>query len=601
MEPPLIPASLTRADYLKWAAEISRDATSFDVRLKVAVLASFTADFWQPYLVVEAARQGLLAEVWFGPYGQIEQQALDPNSTLYQSQADVIILLPRLEDLDPALAWGHLRYDEAALAAARQNLTARLGTVLEALRAQSTARIMLGNFAPPAWCSSGVTDVLLEHSQTGLLQQLNQDLATHCRSLPDAVVLDIARTASEVGLERWRDERLAWLAKAPLSHAALSALGRAAARRIRPWFVPPKKCLVLDLDNTLWGGVLGESGPDGIQLGPDYPGNVFIDFQRRVLALRDQGLLLAVASKNNATDVEQLLATHPACLVKREHFAAFEVHWEDKATSLRRIAAALNIGTDSLVFFDDNPVEREWVHGQLPEVTVLDVPPSPLGYGRLLQESGCFDATAFTEEDRRRAEIYAGQAVREQLRGQSGSLDDFIRSLDMTVTAGHIEDATLPRVAQLLGKTNQFNLTTRRHGPAEIQQMLALGAVGIWVRVSDRFGDNGIVGVAIARPCEQNTTGWIIDTLLMSCRVIGRNVETALLAVLERLVKQRGATTLYGEFLPTAKNQPAADFFERHGFERDSGTPGAILWRSMLGTLRPLPDSFRLTGIDLSL
>jgi FkbH-like protein len=337
--------------------------------------------------------------------------------------------------------------------------------------------------------------------------------------------------------------------------------------------------------------VLGECGIDGLQLGADYPGNAFLDFQRRVLALRDRGILLAAASKNNASDVEQALAEHPACLLKRGHFAAFEVHWEDKATSLRRIAQQLNLGLDSLVFFDDNPVEREWVRSQLPDVTVIEAPKSAMLYGQALEDSLAFDALCFTDEDRRRAELYRQESARSELLAEAASLDGFLRSLQMEVEVGPFDDVNLPRIVQLLAKTNQFNLTTRRHDRARLAELLEAGAIGVWARVRDRFGDNGLVAAAVAVETTQGV--WSIDTFLMSCRVIGRSVETALLAVLERRVHERGGRELIGQYLPTSKNQPAADFYARHGYQ-----PGATEghWHLRLDELRPLPETFALTG-----
>lgn len=584
--------ALSRADYARLSGEIVAARDESLRWLRVAVLSSFTADLLKPYLVVEGARRGLGLDLWLAPFGQIEQQALDPRSALHEQSADVVLILPRLEDLAPELPHRFVAHANEALDAARKNLANRLRAVVTAIRQHGKAKIIIGNFAPPLWLAADHADASLEQSQTAFVHRLNEDVAAICREVPDAFVLDVARAAAETGLARWQDERMAYLAKAPLSADAMIALATAFARRVRPLFFTPKKCLVLDMDNTLWGGVLGEAGIEGIALGPDYPGNVFVDFQKRVLALRDRGILLAAASKNNAPDVEQVLAQHPSCLLKRDHFAAFEVHWEDKATSMKRIASALNIGIDALVFFDDNPVEREWVRSQTPEVTVIDVPASPIGYAKALAECGCFDLPALTNEDRRRAELYQQEAGRQQLQASAGSLEDFLRGLEMTLTAGIADESTLPRIVQLLGKTNQFNLTTRRHGPAEIQAMIDKGGFVLWAKVRDKFGDAGLIGAAIALPHEGDA--WIIDTFLMSCRVIGRGVETAMLALVEKLAHERGARRLIGEFIPTSKNQPAADLLPRHGFENDAANPQR--WILPLATPRAVPDYFALEG-----
>lgn len=583
---------LSRADYTRLATEIQREVPPEFQRLKLALLGSNTTEFLNPCLVVEAARHRIALEIWNGPYGQIEQQALDPASGLFQTAPDAVLILPELEDLAPDLAWRNLALSSDEQKSLAGRCVERMQAVMEAIRARSTMRILFGNLAPPAWNSAGPAGAMLESSPANLLNHLNQELARLCRATTGACVFDVHSLGCETGWSQWRDARMALLARAPHSGAALTALARLAARHFRSWFNPPKKCLVLDMDNTLWGGVLGESGLEGIQLGPDYPGNAFLDFQRRVLALRDRGILLAAASKNNAADVEQVLASHPSCLLKRGHFSAFEVHWEDKATSLRRIAKTLNIGLDALVFFDDNPVEREWVRGQLPMVSVIEAPKNPMSYGEALENSLAFDTFTLTEEDRNRAGLYQQEEARGRMQAEASSLEDFIRSLEMVVTLGHFDEAHLPRIVQLLGKTNQFNLTTRRHDQAHLAQMLETGAVGLWAKVKDRFGDSGLVALAIATP--QSGDAWTVDSFLMSCRVIGRGVETALLAALERQVRQRGGRELHGLHIPTTKNQPAADFYPRHGYQ-EAGEPGR--WHLCLDEARPLPESFALAGL----
>ncbi len=588
---PIPDTPLSRADYTRLAAAIQAAPPAEWRAMKLALLGSSTTEFLNPCLIVEGARHGIALQVWNAPFGQIELQALDAGAELYQTGADAVLILPELEVMAPDLAWRHLACDELTCERLLEDLMERLRSVLAAIRARSPMKILLGNLAPPAWLAAGIADPMLDRPLTSIVQAVNERIAGLCRATPDATVFDVWGSACSVGWAGWRDARMALLAKAPLSGAALAALAKLAARYLRAWTTPPKKCLVLDFDNTLWGGVLGECGIDGLQLGADYPGNAFLDFQRRVLALRDRGILLAAASKNNAADVEQALAEHPAGLLKREHFAAFEVHWEDKATSLRRIAQQLNLGLDSLVFFDDNPVEREWVRSQLPEVTVIEAPKSAMLYGQALEDSLAFDALRFTDEDRRRAELYRQESARSELLAEAASLDGFLRSLQMEVEVGPFDDASLPRIVQLLAKTNQFNLTTRRHDRARLAELLEAGAIGVWARVRDRFGDNGLVAAAVAVEASQGV--WMIDTFLMSCRVIGRSVETALLAVLERRVHERGGRELIGQYLPTSKNQPAADFYARHGYQLGA-TEGH--WHLRLDELRPLPETFALTG-----
>lgn len=581
----------SRTEYLRQASQILRARNPELLWLKIAVLSTFTADFLKPCLVVEGSRLGLGLDVWLGPFGQIEQQALDITSDLFQSQPDLVLLQPRIEDLAPCLAYRFLSLDPTEKAEREQEVVNILTRTLAGLRAGSGALIVLGNFSPVIVPCAGIADGDLEDSQASMIQRLNTRLAELGRVFPDVLVLDTARISAETGLLHWHDNRMNWIARAPLSATALSHLSRAVVRRLRPRFFSPKKCLVLDCDDTLWGGVLGEAGIEGIHLGPDYPGNVFVDFQRRILALRDQGVLLAVASKNNASDVEAVFAKHPSCQLKREHFSAFEVHWGDKATSLQRIARILNIGTDSIVFFDDNPVERAWVRDQLPEVTVPEVPAEPSGYAAVIEQGKWFDPIHLTAEDRKRSELYRQEILRRELQSDVGSAAEFLCGLDMRLTYGLVDSSTLPRITQLLARTNQFNLTTRRHSEAAILAMLDQGGACLWIRIRDRFGDSGIVGVALAVP-EVTPSTWRIDTFLMSCRVIGRRVETALLALLEREIWDRGGRHLRGEYFPTAKNQPAAAFFKDHDF-----TPGdseGTQWSLTLIQPRTIPEIFQI-------
>lgn len=588
-ELPATHVHLTRADYLRLAKELAEHSLGTETK-RVAVLAAFTTDFLKPCLAVESARRALPIEVWLAPYGQIEQQALDSHSLLYSQKPDVILILPLLEQLAPELSYRFLAYTPEALEHQRTQLLSRLQAVIQHIRSVSQAKILLGNFPPPTWFAAGVTDSSLVHTQTHFIQQLNEQLTALSHSVTDVLILDVHRAATEVGLDHWRDERLEFLAKSPWSAEAMSKVAKAAARRLHSWFFPPAKCLVLDMDNTLWGGVLGESGIDGIALGPDYPGNVFVDFQKRILALHDSGFLLAAASKNNAADVEEVLKSHPACLLKREHFAAFEVHWEDKATSLRRIASHLNIGLDSLVFFDDNPTERAWVKEQLPQVTVLEISSNILSYASTLTESGCFDLAQLTKEDLQRSQLYQEDLQRRELQTQTGSLDDFLKGLDMSLTFGHADEGSLPRIVQLLAKTNQFNLTTRRHSAAELKTLLDAGGIILWARLQDRFGDNGLIAVGIVVP-DHNST-WKLDSFLMSCRVIGRGVETALLSLLIERIKSLGAEHLLAEFIPTSKNQPAAAFLTSHGFMQKDGNSEQFI-HSLNEEVR-IPDYIRV-------
>ena len=302
--------------------------------------------------------------------------------------------------------------------------------------------------------------------------------------------------------------------------------------------------LVTDLDNTLWGGVIGENGLEGIQVGMEYPGAAYRALQRVMLDLYRRGIILAICSKNNVADAMEALEQHPGMLLRPEHFAALRINWDDKAQNLREIAAELNVGRDSLAFLDDNPVERARISDELPEVTVIDLPSDPSWFAQALQAVPVFERLAVSSEDRERGRYYGEQRQRVESQRNATSLEDFLRSLQQEVEVAPVTAETLIRVAQLTQKTNQFNLTTRRYSEQKIAELAASSHWSVYsIRVKDRFGDNGIVGVMIThdagKVCE-------IDTFLLSCRVIGRTIETALLSFMVDSARARGMEQLQG-------------------------------------------------------
>jgi FkbH-like protein len=413
--------------------------------------------------------------------------------------------------------------------------------------------------------------------QFDLVARINSGLSKSLSAVVDTYLVDYASLVAQFGSRHWYDARMRLYAKAPIAAAMLGSLSREYMKYFRALTGMAKKCLVLDLDNTLWGGVIGEDGIDGIQLGPNYPGNAFVEFQRAVLDLYQRGVILAIASKNNPADTDAVFAQHPFMRLKSVHFAASQVHWGPKSESLKQIASQLGIGLEHVVFADDNPVECEQVRCELPAVTVINLPKRPELYVDALLDEGLFDTLGLSDEDRRRGALYQQRAQAESLRGQSGSIEDYYRSLDMMVSIAPVDQATIARAAHLTQKTNQFNITTFRYSEADLADRMSdpawvLSVVG----VRDRFGDNGIVGMMMARMQEGRLE---VDTFLLSCRVIGRTVETAMLAHLCEAALERGVRVLVGQLRPSAKNAPVRDLFERHGFSRRSeDEAGNSIW-----------------------
>lgn len=565
----------TEREYMS-LARLVKGTTGLELKsLKVGFLASFTIELIEPKLVVESARQGVRIENYYAPFNQFEQQVIPPDSGLYQFHADIIVVAFCLDDI-PLLKC-MLTSDVSQRETAVMGMTERMRQIVDAIRENTEVPIILWNFPKRRYAASGLADRSSLNSEVSFFEQINHLVSDLGRSHNDIYVFDIDCLSAEFGLKTFYDTRLQFLARMPFSACGQAAIARRLTRYFRAIIDPPKKCLVLDLDNTLWGGVVGEAGLSGIQLGQDYPGSAFVCFHYYVRSLKNRGVLLALASKNNYEDAVEVFQKHPDCILSMDDFADAQINWGDKVESLKKIATNLNIGTDGLVFFDDNPVEREWVASQMPEVKVLDFPASPDMFPGAIEDSGIFDRLVLTDEDSERSGFYQAEKKRREFRNKSDSLDDFLHNLETKIQVENItpESSSFDRLVQLLKRTNQFNLTTRRHGEANLMSMLNNGAVALIIRVSDRFGEHGIVGLSIALVEPGKNLRWRIDTFLLSCRVMGRGIENALLSVTIDQIKGRGAVDkVIGEYIETKKNLPAKDFYEKQGFKRIESSNG---------------------------
>ncbi len=568
----------TVASY-RQAAESLQDRLEFRNKARVAVLSTFTFEPLLPFFEVEAARLGFATQVYQGPFNVVRQELLDPQSGCTAFQPQIVFIAHLLEDVCPALLHDFLTLTTSDVEEMIASTVAEIVSAVNAFRAHSSSNIVVYNFVQPAFPLLGIYENIEPNSQSAAIRQLNLRLATELSTIPNTQVLDFDRICSTQGYGQWRHVEMWYTGRAPLSPAMLVALGKMHAAYLNAVLGTPRKCLVVDLDNTLWGGVVGEDGMAGIQIGQNYPGNIYRDIQLSILQLHRRGVLLAICSKNNEADVDEVFSNHPDMLLRREHFAVARINWKSKASNLQEIADELNIGVDSMVFLDDSPVECELMRQQLPEVMTWegfdsDGKPAPIRMLNQLCSSLVFDKLTFTKEDRERNRMYRDQVVRRASATSATSLEDFLVGLEMTVDIQPINEFSVTRVFDLIQKTNQFNLTTRRHTRATIDEIRQEPTSAIFtIQARDKFGDNGIVGVAIAHQREEVVN---LDTFLLSCRVIGRTIETALLRYIVDWGKGRNANFLIGEFLPTAKNLPAADFFSQHGFARiDSRSEGS--------------------------
>jgi FkbH-like protein len=564
-------------------------------RLKTYVVRSVTVEPILPFLAVEVVLAGYVLDVEVGGFGSYMDEMLDPESSLGRSGAELVLVLLDIEDICgrlPELCADGLG---AGVEAELAESVSRVGQMLRSYRAGNAGRIVLQGCVVPESTSLGqVADGNLKHGLVNAVKDLNRRLLELCKTVSDCVFFDVDEATARYGRASWRDTRLFLASRLPISSGAFQTYARGLIRTASVLFRAPRKVLCTDLDNTLWGGVLGEDGPQGIVTGSAFPGNCYLEYQRYLKQLSARGILLALVSKNNEADVEEAFQVRAADLaVRLDSFVAKKIGWNEKAEALRALAEELSLGLDSFVFVDDSPVECAAIRRYLPEVAVVEVPVDrPWELVGMLAEEWFFDSAAVTADDVNRSKEYEAQAQRNALRDAASSRDEFLQSLGIVCTFVSALDAPLARTVQLLAKTNQFNLTTRRHSAAEVERFAGEpGGQAIAVRVSDRFGDAGVVGVALAT---QQGDQCLIDSLLLSCRVIGRGIETALLSMVAKKAASMGARWLIGEYIKSSKNAPCADFYSRHGFERDAtdGDAGSVFYRLDLTERMPTSPSW---------
>jgi len=545
-------------------------------KFKLAILRSFTVEPIVPLLRAEAFALGIDLEVYVGDFNTFVQDMLDGQSALYRFAPNAVVLAVRTDQAAPELGRNFADLAPEAAQQAAEHVIRSYEQWISAFRRYSQAALIVHSLERPFSPSFGVLDSQSEGGQSGLIRQINRELRRIVAGFHGVYSLDYDALVARHGSEHWHDERKWLTARLPIAAGCLLQMAREWMRFIAPLAGRSAKVLVVDLDNTLWGGVIGEDGMVGIKVGPEYPGAAHQALQRTLLDLSRRGILLAVCSKNNLDDAMEALENHPGMLVRAKHFAALRINWGDKSQNLREIAQELNVGIDALAFLDDNPFEREQVRTALPEVTVIDLPKNPLEYSSAIRNCPVFERLTLSAEDQQRTAMYAEQRERASAEQTFQSKEDFFRFLEQEAELDPVSELTLPRVAQLTQKTNQFNLTTRRYTETQIAELAKKPEWHILsIKVRDRFGDHGLVGVAIAHDegeqCE-------VDTFLLSCRVIGRTVETALLAHLADRAAERGCRRLVGWFLPTKKNAPARDFYQQHGFERQENNGMGSLW-----------------------
>lgn len=555
------------------ARDVAPAAPAAFAKVRLGLIGDGTLSLLAPVVAGSGVRHGLLIDVIEGAYGSGVQQAMDPTSPLHSAGLDMLLIASDARALGLHRAADSLEDADARVDAA----LAQLRLVVQGFKPAVAAAILVQTVAPPLEPLFGSFDRVERTSAFAMVEALNRRIGEWAAE-GQIVVVDIARLALSIGLERWDAPRHWHASKLSFAPEMAPIYGDVVARTVAALRGRAKKCLVLDLDNTLWGGVIGDDGVAGIALGQgSAAGEAFLAIQQTALELRRRGVVLAVCSKNEEAAALLPFREHPEMVLKEDHIAVFQANWTDKAANLRAIAETLNIGVDALVFLDDNPAERAQVRRELPLVGVPELPEEPALYPRMLMAAGYFEAVAFTQDDRDRAGMYQANAARAAAVSASGDLDSYLASLDMVCTIAPVDAVSRPRVAQLINKSNQFNLTTRRYTEAQVEATESDPRRHIsQARLVDKFGDNGIICVLVA---DRQGEAWEIDTWLMSCRVLGRRVQEACLDHLARAAQADGAQRLIGRYIPSPKNAMVRDHYAKLGFTLLSEeASGETLW-----------------------
>jgi FkbH-like protein len=548
--------------------------------LRIALVAASTMEHFAPVFRFWLADAGFAGDILITPFDTAVQSVLDPESVLHQSRPDIVWFFTTHRDMTldaiPETPLGAIADIIAQAVAARQGLWRTLRDRIGCLIVDNTADIPaddpFGNLAGSApW------------GRRALLRRYNAELAA--AATQGVVLFDLDHIASLWGKRRWEDARYWFHSRHAFALDASGTVAHAAARLLAGACGLARKCLVLDLDNTLWGGVIGDDGLTGIRLGVGADGEAFVAFQLFVRSLKDRGIILAACSKNQPDTAASVFRDHPDSVLRLDDFAVFIANWDNKADNIRDIAARLSIGLDAVVFVDDNPLERDIVRRHLPEVAVVDLPDDPAGFVAALAQGCWFETAAFSPEDRERGRYYAENSRRAAVRAEFVDMDAYLDSLEMTAVVGAADAFHLPRMAQLIGKSNQFHLTGTRYTEAELAALDARPDYFVrHIRLADRFGDNGLIACLVLR---RQDRALHIDTWVMSCRVLGRTVEAFIANMLQNIALENGCDRLAGRYVRSAKNKLVSGLYQRLGFEYAEETAMTTNWIFVLQGASP--------------
>ena len=541
---------------------------NFNNKIRVAILSSFTINGLEESLRVKLYEKKIDCMTYVGGYNQFNQEILDVGSKLYKFSPDLTFLI-----LDTQSTLGNLFHEPYSISSSERKkiFDAKfddLKNLVHSFTKQTKSKLVVMNFSIPSYSPYGIFETKVVDGLHSSIKKLNENLANEFLKNDSVYIFDFNSFVNQYGEKNIFDVKQFLFGDIKVSLDYIPNLADEFTGYIFAVLGLTKRCIVLDLDNTLWGGIVGEDGYDGIKLGASAQGNSFIEFQKYLLSLHQRGILLAINSKNNPEDALDVITNHPDMILRKEHFACMKINWNDKVSNMIDIAKELNFGLDYLVYFDDDPVNRDFMKSSLPDVLTVDLPNDPSQYATILKNMKEFNVLKITDEDAKRGQMYVQQKNRQEFERSVTNLDGFLKQLKLKVKIKEADKFSIPRISQLTLKTNQFNLTTKRYQEEDIKNFVEDKNIEIgYAQVEDKFGDNGITSVFILN--KRNPKEWYLDTFLLSCRIMGREIEKCIMSHIISKAKKDGVTIIKANYLPTKKNKPIEDFLPDCGFQKN--------------------------------
>jgi len=556
-------------------------------KIRIAFVGSFTLNGFEETMQVQCNDEKINCITYNSPYNQFNQEILNEDSNLYKFKPDLIFLIidSRII-LEDSFYFSNINSEDE-----KKKFTSKkfdeINNLIKIISKKSQSKIVITNFTIPTYTSLGIYESKIEYGTKEIILDLNKKLKVLSKNIDSCYVYDFNSFVTKFGEKNVIDYKKMYYGDIKINFDIIPHLIYEFLSYVKPILGLNKKCIVLDLDNTLWGNIIGEDGFEGIKIGPYTEGRSFVEFQKVIKSLSENGIILAINSKNNQKDAMKAINEHPHMILREQDFSCMKINWNDKISNMKEISNELNIGLDSIVFFDDDPVNRELIRMSMPEINTIELPEDPSTYAEILRNLNDFNTLKITKDDTERKKMYSQEQNRQKLESNTENLNEYLKKLDIKIKIKLDNKIAISRISQLILKTNQFNLTTKRYQEEQIKEFVEDETMIVGCsEVEDKFGENGITNVFIIKT---KSNEWIIDTFLLSCRIMGRGIEEGIIGKILEIAKQKGIEKITATFIPTEKNKPAENFLKNYGFKKENEN-----WVFLLKNKIKIPDHLQV-------